>query len=178
MTRAWLAVLLVSALVGCGDARRDELQRWMAEQRASSKPKITPLSEPKPYVPHEYKQAGSVDPFNGQKMVAAFKREGGLSAASSKLIAPELARRKEALEAIPLDAMAMVGSVNRGGKQIALVRVDRLLYQVQEGNYLGQNYGLVRKISETEVSLREIVQDTTGEWIERPVTLQLQERAK
>jgi type IV pilus assembly protein PilP len=49
---------------------------------------------------------------------------------------------------------------------------------VRPGNYLGQNYGRVTKIIETEVTLREIVQDAAGEWIERTATLQLQERSK
>jgi type IV pilus assembly protein PilP len=56
--------------------------------------------------------------------------------------------------------------------------VDNLLYQVKPGNYLGQNYGKITKVSETEVVLREIVQDATGEWVERTSTLQLQERSK
>ena len=55
---------------------------------------------------------------------------------------------------------------------------QNLLYQVKVGNYLGQNYGKVTKVSETEVALREIVQDAAGEWIERQANLQLQERSK
>ena len=61
---------------------------------------------------------------------------------------------------------------------MALLTVDKLLYQVQVGAYLGQNYGRVMKIAETEVTLREIVQDAAGEWIERATTLQLQEKSK
>ena len=41
-----------------------------------------------------------------------------------------------------------------------------------------QNYGKITKISETDVALREIVQDAAGEWIERPGALQLQEKAR
>jgi len=93
-------------------------------------------------------------------------------------VAPELARRKEPLEAFPLDSMALVGSLVRAGQPVALVKVDSLLYQVRPGNYLGQNYGRVTKINETEVTLREIVQDAVGEWIERTATLQLQEKSK
>jgi type IV pilus assembly protein PilP len=49
---------------------------------------------------------------------------------------------------------------------------------VRLGNHLGQNYGRVTKITETEVTLREIVQDAAGEWVERTAALQLQERLK
>ena len=92
--------------------------------------------------------------------------------------APELARRKEALESFPLDSMAMVGSLTRDNRRYALLRVDNLLYQIKSGDYLGQNFGRVTKISETEITLREVVQDAAGEWIERTSTLQLQEKGR
>lgn len=92
------------------------------------------------------------------------------------MIAPELNRRKEPLEAYPLDAMSMVGTLDRGGKRVALLRVDKLLYQVRVGDHLGQNYGRITKITEGDVALREIVQDAAGEWIERNSELQLQEK--
>ena len=87
-------------------------------------------------------------------------------------------RRKEPLEAYPTDGMTMVGSVTQRGLPVALLRVDRLLYQVKLGDYLGQNFGKIMRISETEVVLREIVQDAAGEWIERTSTLKLQEKAR
>jgi type IV pilus assembly protein PilP len=87
-------------------------------------------------------------------------------------------RRKEPLEAYPLDSMVMVGSVNKQGRPSALLRVENLLYQVNPGDYIGQNYGKITKITETEVALREIVQDAAGEWIERMSTLQLQEKGR
>jgi type IV pilus assembly protein PilP len=74
--------------------------------------------------------------------------------------------------------MALVGSMVRAGQPVALVKVNNLLYQVRPGDYLGQNFGRVTKIIETEVALREIVQDAVGEWIERTASLQLQERSK
>ena len=96
----------------------------------------------------------------------------------NSLLAAELNRRKEPLEAYPLDSMSMVGSVTKAGRPYALLRVDNLLYQVKQGDYLGQNYGKITKISETDVALREIVQDAAGEWIERTSALQLQEKAR
>jgi type IV pilus assembly protein PilP len=74
--------------------------------------------------------------------------------------------------------MGLVGSIVKAGQPVALVRVDNLLYQVKPGSYLGLNYGKVVKITEAEVTLREIVQDAVGEWIERIATLQLQEKSK
>ena len=69
----------------------------------------------------------------------------------------------------------MVGSLNKEGQPTALINVDKLLYQVKVGNHLGQNYGRIVAITETEVRLREIVQDPGGDWVERTTTLELQE---
>ncbi len=172
-------VLLASALLaGCGSSGQEELQKWMQEQRAQTKPQIAPLPEPKKFIPQAYTQETATEPFSQLKLTQALKRDAGQSTANAKLIAPELARRKEPLESFPLDTMAMVGSLIKEGQPVALVRVDRLLYQVRAGNYLGQNYGRIMKVTETEVVLREIVQDAAGEWIERPATLQLQERSR
>lgn len=181
MMTAKTAILVLAAgglLAGCGASGREELQEWMTEQRNTTRPRITPISEPKQFVPQAYAQEGATEPFSNQKLTQALKRESSQATANAALIAPELARRKEALEAYPLDSMAMVGSLMKEGQPVALVKVDNLLYQVRMGNYLGQNYGRITKISETEVGLREIVQDAAGEWIERTATLQLQERSK
>ncbi len=165
-------------LSGCGFSDQDELQAWMTELRTSTKPNVQPIPEPKRFTPKAYTQEASTEPFSNQKLAQALKRDSSQATANAALVAPELNRRKEALEAFPLDAMALVGSLLPAGKSIALVKVDNLLYQVKVGNYLGQNYGKVTKVSETEVSLREIVQDAAGEWIERQASLQLQERTK
>ena len=97
--------------------------------------------------------------------------------APSSLLAAELKRRKEPLEAYPLDTMSMVGSINKlKASPYALLRVDNLLYQVKVGDYIGQNYGRILRVGETELVLREVVQDAAGEWIERNSTLQLVEQ--
>ena len=171
----WLTMAALG-LSAC-DSGQDDLQRWMAEQRAQVKPSVPPISEPKKFTPQAYTEASSFEPFNILKLTQALRRESN-QPSTSELIAPELARRKESLEAFPLDSMAMVGSMNRNGQPVALVRVDKLLYKVRVGEYLGLNYGRITRINETEVALREIVQDAAGEWIERVATLQLQESAK
>jgi type IV pilus assembly protein PilP len=165
------------ALAGCGNSDRDDLQRWTAEQRSQVKPTVPPISEPKKFTPQAYTEVASLEPFNMQKLTQALRRDSN-QPSSSGLIAPELSRRKESLEAFPLDSMSMVGSLSRNGQPVALVSVDKLLYQVRVGNHLGLNYGRITNISETELGLREIVQDAAGEWIERVATLQLQEKAK
>ena len=178
LMRQVVMIAAVLALAGCGASSEDELRQWMTEQKGQTRPRIAPISEPKQFIPESYGQVATIEPFSNQKLTQALKRDSTQAAANGALIAPELARRREALEAFPLDAMTLVGSMTQSGQPVALVKVENLLYQVRLGNYLGQNYGRVGKIAETELTLREIVQDATGEWIERTATLQLQERSK
>lgn len=176
---AWVPLIALAALglAGCASDNED-LQQWMADQRRQTTPKVTPIAEPTRYLPLAYAGAGSVDAFAGERLTQALRRESGSLTSGASLVTPELNRRKEPLEAFPLDVMTMVGSLDRAGQRVALVKVDNLLHQVRPGNYLGQNYGRVTRVSETDVTLREIVQDAAGEWIERTTTLQLQENTK
>jgi len=182
MSEAMSARRRVAAIViGCGAllagcaGDQDELQQWMEQQKREVKPNVEPLSPPKKFIPQPYAALGAVEPFSTQKLTVALKQE---ARQPNSLLAAEINRRKEPLEAYPVDSMAMVGSVNRNGRPYALLKVDNLLYQVKQGDYLGQNYGKILKISETDVAYREIVQDAAGEWIERNSALQLQEKAR
>lgn len=166
------------SLSACSLNGEDDLKRWIVEERNATRPSVAPIPAPKQFVPEAYTSMAAIEPFSNIKLTQALKREGSQAVTNGALVAPELARRKEPLESFPLDAMFLVGNLTKSGQPVALVRVDNLLYQVKVGNYLGQNYGKVVKITETQVSLREIVQDAVGEWIERVATLELQERAK
>lgn len=169
-----LALLIAAAalgVAGCAEQNGD-LAQWMEQQKREVKPSVQPLSPPKTFDPEPYAALDLVEPFSNQKLTVALRQE---ARQTSSVLASELNRRKEPLEDYPLDSMTMVGSVSKQGRPHALLRVDRLLYQVAVGDHIGQNFGRITAITETEVRLREIVQDAAGEWIERPMTLQLQE---
>ncbi len=172
-----LSLLSVCALMTCLTAcstQQEELQDWMNQERNQAKPMVQPIAPPQKFNPQRYEVTEAVDPFSTQKLTVAIKQE---ASQPNSAVSAEFNRRKEPLEAFPLDSMKMVGSVRKGG-QYAILKVDNLLYQVKVGDHLGQNYGKIMKITETEISLREIVQDAAGEWIERPTALQLQEGAQ
>jgi type IV pilus assembly protein PilP len=175
MKRLGLSLLGAAfALVGCG-ANIEELTQWMEQQKRAAKPNVEPITAPKKFVPQPYSAITGVEPFSSQKILTGTRVDGGQS---NPMLAAQMRRRKEPLEAYPLDAMKMVGMVSRQGRPYALVEVDKLLHYVKTGEYMGQNYGVITKIDETELSLRELVQDAAGEWIERTTTLQLQEKAR
>lgn len=169
--------LFVGLLSGCTSSGQDELREWMQTERSAIRPQVKPIPEPTKFVPQAYLGERLIEPFSNEKLASVLRSSDVSPVVNSALITPELNRRKQPLEAFPLDSMSMVGSLNRQGQLVALVKVDSLLYQVKPGSYLGQNYGRVMKITETEVVLREIVQDAVGEWTERPAALQLQEEA-
>jgi type IV pilus assembly protein PilP len=165
---------LLLGLAACSNDN-EELLAWMQEEHKAVKPSVAPVYPPKKFDPQPYIGAAGVDPFGAQKLVAA---TGSTSHESSALLARAQGHKAEPLEAYPLDAMTMVGSMVQGGRAVALLNVENRIENVHVGEYIGQNYGLITKISENEVTLRETVQDATGEWIERTSSLQLQEKAR
>lgn len=170
-----LCTCCLFALHGCDASEQEELSTWTQNERDSIKSDVKPLEEPKEFFPQPYSVVGQLEPYATERLASILRGAKDKAMGSSALIEMEEQRRKEPLESFPLDAIVMVGALNRAGKPVALVKVNSLLYQVFEGGYLGQNFGRVMGISETEVVLREIVQDSSGEWIERPAALQLQE---
>ena len=163
-------------LAGCGGGDETELRTWMDETRKAMRPTTQPVPEPKQFAPYAYEGKALVDPFDPQKMVLAVARQAQ-ARASTSAIKPDLDRRREALEGFPLDQLRMVGTLRQQGNNVALIDVGGQTFMVKAGNYMGQNFGLVTKISETEVDLKEIVQDAAGEWVERPSKLELQDAA-
>jgi type IV pilus assembly protein PilP len=125
-----------------------------------------------------YAPQADPDPFNDQRLALAHQKEWQQLARKGGLLGAELHRKKESLEAFPLESISMVGHMSAEGRPLALVKVDAFLYAVRLGSHLGQNFGRVISITDRGLRLRELVQDPTGKWTERPATLALQERVK
>jgi type IV pilus assembly protein PilP len=165
---------LLAGLAGCSPDN-EELVQWMEQEHKAVKPNVAPVYPPKKFDPQAYMGNEGIDPFGSQKLIAA---AGPSSKTSSTLLSAAQAHRPEPLEAYPLDSMTMVGAMIQGGRAHALLKVENLLHDVKVGDWIGQNYGRITKITEQEVTLSETVQDASGEWIERTSTLQLQEKAR
>ena len=170
--RALAGACVLAALSACS-GEQDELQQWMDQQKREVRPSVEPLSAPKKFNPQAYSSLSGVEPFSNQKLTVALKQE---ARQSNSMLAAEVNRRKEPLEAYPLDSMSMVGSVVRNGQQFALLRVDNLLYQVKVGDYIGQNYGRITGIFEDRIELVELVPNGVGGWIERPASIALESK--
>jgi type IV pilus assembly protein PilP len=154
-------------LAACGGSGHPDLEAWMKEQGKSAKGKLEPLPQIKPYDPFTYNAFDLPDPFKPRKIEPT---KGG-----SKL-APDFTRRKEPLEAFPLESLNMVGTLSKNKTTYALVRTpEKDVFQVRAGNYLGQNYGVIIEIGDSDLKLKELLQDGAGDWTERSSSLQLQQ---
>ena len=160
-------LLLGLMLTACSGGDHQDLRQWMAEVSKDIKGRIPPLPQVKPYEPVAYDVGNLVDPFKPAKIAPEGKKGGGG-------VQPDFDRPREPLEAYPLESLKYVGVMSKKKVSYAIVLVDGSLYQVRTGNYLGQNFGVVTKISEAEVVLKELVQDAAGDWVERVSSLQLQ----
>jgi type IV pilus assembly protein PilP len=169
-------VAVLGALGGCGGGADEELQQWMTQVKKDARVNVPKLSEPKKFVPYTYSQLGATDPFNQSKLTVAIAKA---AAVTRSPLAPDPNRRHEPLEAFPLDSIVMVGAIkDRTGAQHAVLQVDKTVYDVKVGNYLGQNEGRITGITESQIALTERVQDASDEWVERKTTLELQENRK
>lgn len=165
--RAAIGLAIAALVAGCGGESHQDLRAWMAEQGKGARGRLDPVPQIKPYEPFAYNAFDLPDPFKPRKIEPT---KGG-----SKL-APDLARRREPLEAFPLESLTMVGTMEKNKSMYALVRTpEKDIYQIRAGNYLGQDFGVVVGITDTEIKLRELVQDGAGDWTERTSSLQLQQ---
>ena len=163
-----LMIGVISAgLFACSGEQGDDLDEFMKNAGNDLQARIKPLPEVKPYLALQYNADNSLsDPFKARK--ATTKASG---------ILPNLSRPKEPMEAYPLESIKYVGHLSKGKLTYALLRTpDSGIQQVKIGNFIGQNYGMVTQITDSEVVLKEIVQDDlSGDWVERVTSLTLQE---
>lgn len=172
LQRFFLAICISVGVTACGGSDHEDLKAWMAEATKDARGKIPPLPAVKPYEPTNYDAAALLDPF---KLV---KLELGKLPSSSSVVKPNYEARElrnSLLEKYPLESIKMIGFVRIGKTDMAVVQVDQHVKQVKVGDYMGQDFGIVTGVSETEISLKELVQDSAGDWSERTSSLLLQE---
>src|SRR5690348_6631181 len=167
MRATFISIASLALLAGCGGQSHQDLRDWMAEQGKGVRGKLDPLPQIKPYEPFAYNDFDLPDPFKPRKI------EPVKSDTASKL-APDLNRRRQPLEAFPLESLSMVGTLEKGKTLYALVKTpERDIYQVRQGNHMGQNFGVVVGITDADIKLKELVQDGAGDWSEKSSTLNL-----
>lgn len=167
-----LPLLIPLALSACGDGTYSDLDQFIRDSGKGLHGKVAPPPAIKPYEYYSYNAFDIPDPFNSLR-IRLMKGEGGG-------LQPDFKRReerKEFLENFPLESLKMVGSLQQNKAIYALIRApDSTLHRVKVGDYLGQDFGLITAVLESEIRLKENVQDSNGDWAERVSTLMLEDQ--
>jgi len=172
LTRAALLAMALLVLPGCGrgisstPGDAPNLEKWITDVRARPAPPLDPLPVMQQFETFEYAAQNLRDPFS-----SAWNNTdtGGTR--------PDPNRRKETLEAYPLDGLDMVGTIGSGSGLIGLVMApDKVTHRVRAGAYLGQSDGRITEIREDRIELIELVPDGAGGWLERPAAIALEDQ--
>jgi len=173
-----MLLVVVAGLIvaGCSGDQLGDLRNFVEAEKAKPGGRVEPIPEVKPFESFTFRAAGRKSPFE----------PWGLNTASAKDVKspnsglhPDLKRRRETLEAFPLDTLRMVGTLAQQKEVWAIIKApDGLVYRVKRNNYLGQNHGRITKISEDKVELVEIVPDGLGSWQERQASLVLADKSQ
>jgi len=169
--RGYGLILLASLfLVACGGEEFQDLQDFVKRSGDDLRGQVDPPPEIKLYEPFPYDNSALLpDPFKPRKQDVKDTKGFGLNQ-------PDFNRPKQELEEFPLENMKMVGYLRKGKVGNAVIRAsDGKLHNVKVGNYIGMNFGQITSITETEVKIKEMVQDGGGDWLERESSLQLVE---
>ena len=176
MNAARLLVLGLALLAaGCAQDMSD-LEEYALEVKSRTSKNIEPIPQPKTFEPFLYQAKDGQgnerrDPF---LPLLASREQAQIAAGATGAIRPDVNRPKEPLEEFPLDSLRMVGTITMQQKAFALIKApDAVVHRVSVGDHMGQNYGKITGISETEIVLMEIITDGFGGFIQRPATVAL-----
>lgn len=163
-------LLLALLLAACGGEEFQDLRDFVKNSGAGLRGKVDAPPEIKPYEPFNYDNSiGIPDPFKPRKPEAQSGSHPGLNQ-------PDLARHREALEEFSLENLKMVGFLYQGKSSHAIIRSpDGKVHRIKVGNYLGQNFGRIIEMTDTEIKIKESIRDSAGDWSERMSSLQLLE---
>jgi len=162
-------------LAACSGEGHEDLKQWMAESTKDLKGVVPKLPEVLPYQAVPYDVEGILDPFKPGKIEPESKNRQG--AANGGAFQPDFDARElrnSLLEKYPIESLRMIGFLNINKKPMAIIQVEDKVKQIKVGDYIGLDFGMVTQISDREVELRELIQDSAGDWSERKSTLYLQ----
>ena len=172
-----ILVALCGALGACSGGDHEDIKRWMAENTKDMRGNIPKLPEVKPYEPVPYDVEALVEPFKASKIEPESKR--GKGAGKGGAFEPDFEARElrnSLLEKYPIESLKMIGYLNVNRQPIGVIQVENRVKQVKVGEYIGLDFGMVTRITDREVQLRELIQDSAGDWTERKSSLYLQSK--
>ena len=157
-------------LSACQQEKQD-LNAFVAEVKLTPHADIAPIPVMKPYEKFIYAAAELRDPFV-PTVIDIPENEQNVQVVDNG-IRPDSQRLKEALEFYSLSELVLVGTLEQESDGIwGLVRApDGIIHRVQIGNYIGQNHGKVLTITDVDLTLKEIIPDGNGGYLEHDASL-------
>lgn len=167
MNRVLVATAAAALLAGCS-GNHEDLHAYIDDVKARKGGRIEPLPDIRPAPTYLYVAGERRSPF------APDSPQRRVSDNPSAVQGPDFDRPREYLEEFPLDTLRMVGTLERNGGRFGLVQTnDGLIHRVSVNNHLGQNFGRVISIDDSQIALIEIVADGLGGYLERPAAIGL-----
>ena len=168
LSTRWLAVAALAAtLSACGGAN-DDLRAYIDDVKTRPGGRIDPLPPVEPAPSFVYEPGTRRSPFMPEEPQR--RRSNDPNAVDG----PDQNRPREPLESFPLDTLRMVGTLADRRASFGLVQTtDGLVHRVTVGNHMGQNYGRIVAISDSQIQLVEIISDGLGGYLERPAAIGL-----
>jgi type IV pilus assembly protein PilP len=172
-----LTTFLVSA---CDEQGITDLKKYVAQIKTAEKPPIDPIPQYKLVPKYPYGVENLRDPF-----IVLVKRTGRVLSFPDKQSQtkkgpvcprnPILNRVRSGLELMPLDALQMVGTLKSNGNQWALMasKSDGAIYRVKQHDYMGENYGQIINVSNSQVEILEQLPDGKGCWKQETMMIRL-----
>ncbi|MDR0528191.1 MAG: pilus assembly protein PilP [Zoogloeaceae bacterium] len=173
LSRALPVCLAAFLLSACGVDSVSDVEDWIREAEKDIKPSIPPIPKATPYFAVAYDAAGRLEPFDVNRLEPESKRRNG----GANGLQPDFEKRElrnSLLEKYPLESMRLIGVMNINRQPMGVIEVDNIVRQVKVGDYIGLDFGLITGIADSELTLKEMVEDTDGTWTERANTLLLQ----
>ena len=170
-----LVISLLVALVvlsGCGKKHgTEDLRAFTANAHKDKKPEVDPLPALQPAAVFIYTASSETDPFNKRNLRTQQAENEDIGGGEN---APDLTRKKEPLEAFPIDALELVGIMNLDGIDWAIVEApDKTVHRATEGHYMGKNHGQIVRVLAREVRVEQLIRNPVGKWEKQPAKLVL-----
>ncbi len=164
---------VVLALGGCVQYDKQDLHDFIEQVKVRPPTPIDPIPQIKHAETFLYLANNRRSPFVPSAVADTME----VALGSGDGPKPDPNRRREELEGYPLDTMGMVGTLRKQDHYWGLIQTnDGTIHRVKPGNHLGENYGRIVDIDEDRISLRELIQNGAGGYLERQVSLALSER--
>jgi type IV pilus assembly protein PilP len=169
LTRVLAFAAVAATLSACGGSQND-LRAYIDEIKARPGGRIEPLPQIQPAPSFTYVAGNRRSPFMPDTP------QQRVSNNPDAVQGPDPNRPREFLEQFPLDTLAMVGTLaspSRNSNFGLVQTADGLIHRVTVGNHMGQNYGRIMSITDSEIQLVEIISDGLGGFLERPAAVGL-----